>query len=101
MEDAASACSTKGADLEVTDGGDSLIVDSDGMDGSGVSSTRAELANTAGLCVLDALDVPASTVSKVQDTSAVDGRQSDSTGDYDLSWTYTTDDGLALIVEKS
>ncbi|WP_181062313.1 MULTISPECIES: hypothetical protein [unclassified Pseudoclavibacter] len=49
--------------------------------------------------MLSSLDVPASTVSKIEQTRALDGRQDDSWDDLEASWTYHPDDGLNIVFE--
>jgi hypothetical protein len=50
-------------------------------------------------CTLDALNAHTSTLSKINQTRALDGRQDDHWGGFEASWTYHPDDGLNLVVE--
>ena len=53
----------------------------------------------AGACVLGSIDTPATTMSKVESTTSMMGRQTDTFGDYELTWSYHPDNGLDLIIE--
>lgn len=77
--------------VAVLDGGDSLAVAGGG---------QMDVATKATTCVLDELDAPESVRTKVFDTSAIQGRQSDSFDGWQVSWTYQPAAGLLLLVEK-
>jgi hypothetical protein len=52
-------------------------------------------------CVLYALDVPESTVAKIENTRMIDGMQSDEWNGIRATWTYGPENGLTLILEPS
>lgn len=52
-----------------------------------------------GFCLLDKLDAPASTMGKVEGTTAMMGRLTDTFDDYELTWSYHPDSGLDMIIE--
>lgn len=55
----------------------------------------------AGFCVLEELDAPAGTTSKVEGTTALMGQLTDEFGEYELTWSFHPDSGLNMIVETS
>ncbi|MDQ7877387.1 hypothetical protein Q9R08_05285 [Microbacterium sp. QXD-8] len=52
-------------------------------------------------CVLKKLDAPTAVASKIGQTRALDGRQSDEWEGYEASWTYHPDDGASIIIERT
>jgi hypothetical protein len=92
LDDVAVECAD-GGQPALGDGGDTLTVTSSG------GTEGAERATTVSVCVLNALDAPASVRSKIEGTTAMMGRQTDSWGDYELTWTYHPNNGLEIIVE--
>ena len=75
--------------ITVEDEGQTLLVQ-----GGDQFSTPA-----VGFCVLDALDAPASTTSKIEGTTAMMGRQTDEFDGYEITWSYHPDTGLDMIIE--
>lgn len=73
----------------VEDGGETLLLE-------GIKGGKAF---DDAVCVLTQLDTPSSTTSKIDSTTALMGRQSDTWDDYEASWTYSPDAGLDMIVE--
>jgi hypothetical protein len=79
---------------EPEDLGTTLVADMAGNDlGSG------ELAFADIQCLLEATGAPASVEAKMGETRALDGRQEDSWGDIEVSWSYHPDQGLDVIFE--
>lgn len=76
----------------IGDGGTTLILDGAGNDG------------TAGLpiedigCALGAIDAPDSIVTQMEQTRALDGRQSADSEGYTYSWIYHPDSGLDITI---
>lgn len=52
-------------------------------------------------CVLGALGTPQSVIHEMDSTRALDGRQSDTWGDFKVSWTYHPDEGLDILITES
>ena len=79
--------------VSIGDGGYSLIVNGYGKE------------NTAGLpyegisCLLDELEVPDSTLAKIDNTRAMDGQQTADWGDITATWSYHPDSGPRFIFE--
>jgi len=69
------------------------------LDLDGVGEDSLGLAFDEQLCILDALDVPDSVISKMESTRALDGRQEASWDNIIASWTYHPDDGLDVLLE--
>lgn len=94
FEDAMSDCDVPSSSwARVGDEGNTLILDGEGGDSDGLS-----LANT--VCIMTGLDVPDSTIAKIEGTRALDGVQSDTYGDITVEWSYHPDNGLDLIFTR-
>lgn len=78
----------------VADGGDTLILDHKGED------DLLGLDYEQFACALQELDVSSSVVSQMDNTRALDGRQSASWGGYEITWSYHPDSGLEAIIER-
>lgn len=52
------------------------------------------------VCVLGALNAPVYVLRQVEGTRAIDGRQSESWGSFEASWTYHPDDGLDMLIRE-
>ncbi|GAA2197084.1 hypothetical protein [Sinomonas flava] len=74
------------------DEGMSLTIRSKGKEDPGANMTDVA-------CVLRALEVPDSVVSKMDSTRALDGRQSGRWKNLEASWTYHPDSGMNLLLE--
>lgn len=89
VPDAVESCGVTGADgIVVADEGRSLTFDMKGNDdlsGAGITDL---------VCVFTALDMPSAVVSHMDQTTSMDGRQSESWGDLTVSWSYHPDRGL-------
>ena len=91
---------------EVTDAG---YVNSDGyfsLDGDVLTVRQPEPGDSQTLfafdgakCVINETGGPSSIGSKIQTTKGIDGRQSDTYGNLEVSWTYDPDHGLQVIFE--
>jgi hypothetical protein len=68
------------------------------MEGKKFGSGSMTIAQVT--CVIKALDTPAFVVAEMDKTRALDGRQSQSWGSFEASWTYHPDDGLDIIVRQ-
>lgn len=82
-----------GVDARVLDNGDGLL-----LNGVGEESSGLELAST--MCILTALDVPDTTLTRMEQTRSMDGRQRDELDGYAIEWTYHPDDGLDVLLSK-
>lgn len=90
LMDAASKCDTE----RTADSGMTLTIDTGGND---IGSGDASFSSVE--CVLDILKAPSVVLSKMQETRALDGRQSDTWDEFEASWTYHPDQGLDVIIE--
>jgi hypothetical protein len=82
-----------GRDAQILDDGKSLLLDMEGEESRGLS-----LSSVA--CVLQELDVPESTMSKMDSTRALDGRQSDEFNGITVEWTYHPSDGMDVLFTR-
>jgi hypothetical protein len=95
LPDALGACeadNTATSGFLLGDGDRSLTFDSRGEE----DATGADAAVV--LCVLGALDVPSSVLSHVEQTTSLDGRQTETWDDVTLAWSYHPDRGLDGVV---
>lgn len=92
LQAAARACSYQG--IELLDDGTALSFDMEGEDYGSGEGTVHDAA-----CLLNELEVPDSTIAKMDGTRALDGTQSDEFDDYEITWSYHPDDGLDFIIE--
>lgn len=78
------------------DGGSSLMLDGEGED------DRVGAAGTLSIdelgCALVELETSESTITKMSQTRALDGMQSDEDVNFEYTWTYHPDDGLDVII---
>lgn len=89
LPDAVEDCGVTGTEgIVVADEGRSLTFDMKGNDD--YSGERI----TDLTCVFAALDMPSAVVSHMDQTTSMDGRQSESWGDLTVSWSYHPDRGL-------
>lgn len=80
--------------VSLGDDNTTLKLDGAGRKGSGMAWADEQ-------CVLKALGAKDGTIEKMQETRALDGRQDDSWGKYEASWTYHPDNGLDVLVETN
>lgn len=73
----------------VSDGGETLTVDHSGDEDFGFGVSNTEL-----WCIVDALDAPTSVVSHMEQTTSLDGRQTESWDEIEVSWSYHPDRGM-------
>jgi hypothetical protein len=86
---AVGSCNATGATgLALGDGGTTLTFDMQGKD----ESTGASIKDIA--CIFAALHIPANVTSHIDQTTSMDGRQSESWDDITVSWSYHPDRGL-------
>ena len=86
---AVASCGASGAEgLVLGDGGTTLTFDMKGTD----ESTGTSIQKIS--CIFTALDIPANVSSHIDQTTSMDGRQSESWGDVTVSWSYHPDRGL-------
>ncbi|MBO3090015.1 hypothetical protein [Cellulomonas dongxiuzhuiae] len=89
VPDAVESCGVTGAEgIVVADEGRSLTFDMKGDD----DLRGANITDV--VCVFTALDMPSAVVSHMDQTTSMDGRQSESWGDLTVSWSYHPDRGL-------
>lgn len=87
------------------DDGASLTLDGRGKDDAlfenGVLSyTPGTLAPSDLGCALGNIGTPESTIAKMEQTRALDGMQTDTSGGYPYTWTYHPDNGLDIIITE-
>ncbi|CEA09216.1 hypothetical protein BN1051_02583 [Arthrobacter saudimassiliensis] len=80
--------------IELGDAGQSLTMDSQGTDYWSVGAEWADID-----CVLRKLDVPDSVLSRMDNTRALDGRQTAQWGSLTASWGYHPDSGINIVIE--
>jgi len=86
-------CGLEGsAGLRLADGNRTLTFDHKGED----QSTGADIFDL--YCLFDALDMPEYISSHMGQTTSLDGRQSESWGDLDISWSYHPDRGMDGVI---
>jgi hypothetical protein len=78
--------------IELVDDGHTIIVDGEGAEESG-----APIEAIASL--IKALEMPTSIVTKIENTRALDGTQSDSWDGIEVSWSYHPDSGIDMVFE--
>ena len=67
------------------------------LDGRGQDDSQGAAIDTIA-CVLGALETPDSTLSLIDSTRALDGRQSATWDGYSASWSYHQDSGLSIVL---
>lgn len=77
--------------ISVEDGGESLIMTSDGTESPGAS-----ILDIA--CVFDELEVPSSIINRFDTTRALDGTQTGTWNDYEATWNYHPDSGANITI---
>lgn len=92
LRDAHRACHWRG---DLSDGGRTLYLDMKGKEpGTGTLSWQHVQ------CYLEALEAPEYIVRQMQSTRALDGRQSDTWGSFEASWTYHPNHGLDVLIRQ-
>ncbi|MCG2798986.1 MAG: hypothetical protein L6367_10655 [Cellulomonas sp.] len=98
LTDAVRTCGLTGSTgIELGDGGASLTFDMKGKDD--LSGAHVESIN----CLFGKLDMPSAVSSHMNQTTSMDGRQTESWGNLTISWSYHPDrglDGVLTIAEK-
>lgn len=93
--DAVSLCDVEdNASVQLGDEGQSLTMDGQGEETYGYGAELWEIT-----CVLAAIEMPDSVSSRMQNTRALDGRQSAEWGEFAASWAYHPDDGLNVVID--
>ncbi|SIQ84157.1 hypothetical protein SAMN05518682_3788 [Cellulosimicrobium aquatile] len=90
LKDAMAACGIDDGEpgIRVGDAGRTLTVDHQGDDDlEGASSEDL-------FCIVEALDTPSSVVSHMEQTTSMDGRQTESWENVTVSWSYHPDRGM-------
>lgn len=89
LEEAYASCELESAvGIELRDGGKTITFDSKGEE----DLTGASIVEIA--CILSELDMPSSISSHIDQTTSMDGRQSESWEGKTISWSYHPDRGL-------
>lgn len=89
------AASEKCGAGQLADGDKTLLLDMVGN-----KTGTGDLTTERVMCVLNALEVPTHLIATMEQTRALDGRQTGSWGEFDASWTYHPDRGLDIIVRQ-
>lgn len=93
LADALESCGVdESADAELGDGGLTLTVNMRGEDEIG------GLEYLEASCIVDALNPPAAVTSHIEQTTSMDGRQSESWDQFSISWSYHPDRGLDYVL---
>lgn len=92
LAEAHEACGSRG---DLSDGGRTLYLDMKGEERGSGTLTWSQVQ-----CYLIALEAPDYVLRHMESTRALDGRQSDTWGDFDASWTYHPDDGLDVLIRQ-
>lgn len=80
---------------ELSDGDHTLFLDTTGRESGSGRYSVADLA-----CVLNALQAPTYVVRAMEQTRALDGRQTETWEDFSASWTYHPDNGLDVLIRE-
>lgn len=94
LERATQSCTDSGTGfgLEIGDSGRTLTIDTQGEeDSSGTDIVY-------GLCVLTKLGVPDSVMSRIEQTTSLDGQQEAAWDGIDATWSYHPDRGLDMVL---
>jgi hypothetical protein len=83
------SCSVSGSQVEIGDDGYSMSVDMKGKKDYGAGLDASEV-----WCIVDKLGTPESIKAVMEQTRALDGRQTDSFDDIEVSWSYHPDRGM-------
>lgn len=94
LELAQQNCDADKHGTQLLDHGNTLIIKA--VDPSKSSLTILELG-----CTLNELKSSAAVVSHIETTRAIDGRQTDSWGNYKAAWSYHPDQGLDLVIQEN
>ena len=93
FQDAQIACAASSG-VSVSDNGTTLSVDMMGeTDYTGASYDQV-------LCIIDAVKTPGYIHDAMMSTTAMDGRQHDTYDGIDVSWSYSTYNGLSVLYHK-
>lgn len=76
--------------IELADAGKTIVADG-GPNSEGVEATA---------CILGTLETPTSTITVMDATTSLQGRQSDTWGDFEASWTYHPDNGFDVVITE-
>jgi hypothetical protein len=79
----------------VADGNKTLLVNGKG----GEDATGVPVETEA--CILQKLGASSAVTAHMESTRALDGRQTDTWGDYKAAWTYHPDSGLDIVIQLS
>lgn len=92
FKDAVRGCGANQSYAVVGDEGRSLTIEHEGEeDYAGLSSTEL-------WCIVEALDAPASVIAHMEQTTSMDGRQTESWDDIEISWSYHPDRGMDSVL---
>lgn len=80
---------------EVSDGDRTLFLDTGG---NKMNSGDANLGDLA--CILGQVSTPHYVVVRMEETRALDGRQTETWGPFEASWTYHPDQGLDVLIRE-
>jgi hypothetical protein len=92
---ARNSCDPGSLGTTVADGDKTLIVNGKGAK----DATGVPVATEA--CLLRELGASSAVTAHMESTRALDGRQTDTWGDYKAAWTYHPDSGLDIVIQLS
>ncbi|WP_294978327.1 hypothetical protein [uncultured Microbacterium sp.] len=84
---------SSGGSVQLLDGGKSMSIDGKGEESDGLGIEKMA-------CIFIALDLPQATISRMDTTRALDGRQKDVLPDYTVEWSYHPDNGLDVLFTR-
>lgn len=70
------------------------------LDGEGNDSGSGTLDTGQIVCILEALDTPTYVTTAMENTRALDGRQSEEWEGFETSWTFHPDEGLNVLIRE-
>lgn len=80
--------------MRLADGDQTLVIDTINEAGAG------GVPEFSLVCVLNHLEAPTAVREHMSSTRALDGRQTDSWGDFTAAWTYHPNDGVDLVIQE-
>lgn len=92
---ARNSCDPAGLGTTIADKNKTLIVNGKG----GEDAVGVPVETEA--CILGQLSATSAVTAHIESTRALDGRQTDTWGDYRAAWTYHPDSGLDIVIQQS
>ena len=93
LPDAVRSCKADTEYAVTGDGGLSLTIDNKGKE-----DYLGGLATTAMMCIFNDLNIPTAVTAHMQQTTSMDGRQTEAWDSIEVSWSYHPDRGMDSVV---